>query len=490
MKEKLKKFIEKSKNVHGNKYDYSKVEYVNSLTKVCIICPEHGEFWQTPQSHCRGNSCPKCSNANRGRVKRWGVEKFIYESEKIHGNKYDYSNVKYVNASTNVEIICPEHGIFSQTPSNHLKGQGCPKCAGKNLSNSEVINRFILVHGNFYDYSKVEYHGMHNKVTIICPEHGEFRQTPAKHIIGQKCPICSKINKRGNTNNTYTNLQDEPYSIGEVDIFQTLIGYLGENNVFLRENNVNIYLPNKNFGICFYNLNKTIEKWDLFDKNEYYRKNNLKLIQIFEDEYQNKKNIVFNKLQHILKITKICPKIMGRKCKIKIIDNDTAKSFIDKNHIQGYSNSTISIGAYFQNILVGVMCFAKTGEEGYWVLNRFATDIKYICQGVGGKLFNFFITEYNPIHVKSFADKRWTIDKENNLYTKIGFKLTKEINPEYRYIDKNQPKERIHKFNLRKKTLHNHYGFPIDMTEKEMVKELGLTKIWDCGLYKYEWKRE
>ena len=91
-----------------------------------------------------------------------------------------------------------------------------------------------------------------------------------------------------------------------------------------------------------------------------------------------------------------------------------------------------------------------------------------------------------PIKIKSFADRRWTINKDN-IYTKIGFKLTEELNPEYRYIDKNKPKERIHKFNLRKKTLHNRYGFPINMTETEMVEKLGLTKVWDCGLLKYEW---
>ena len=548
---KLEKFIEKSKNTHGNKYDYSKVEYIDSLTKVCIICSEHGEFWQTPQAHCRGNGCPKCGNMNRGGIKRWDNEKFINEAKKIHGDKYDYSNVKYINASTNIEIICLEHGIFKQTPSNHLNGQGCPKCAGKNLSNDEVIRRFNLVHGNFYDYSKVEYHGIHNKVTIICPEHGEFKQTPAKHIIGQKCPLCSKINMgikvRLSENEfinkakkvhgdlyIYSNIEYKTshdkigiicpkhgkfyqypydhlqghgcpkcgnmYSIGEMDIYQKLVNTIGENNVILHDRTVltgqeiDIFIPGVNIGIEYNGLywhseDKGKDKWYHYLKSKKCQEKNIKLIQIFEDEYQNKKNIVFNKLQHILNIPKICPKIMGRKCKIKTIDNNIAKSFLDENHIQGYSNSTISIGAFFQNNLVGVMCFTKTGKEGYWVLNRFATDMKYICQGVGGKLFKFFITEYNPIHVKSFADKRWTIDKENNLYTKIGFKLTKELNPEYRYIDKNNPKERIHKFNLRKKTLHNHYGFPIDMTEKEMVKELNLVKIWDCGLYKYEWNK-
>jgi hypothetical protein len=134
------------------------------------------------------------------------------------------------------------------------------------------------------------------------------------------------------------------------------------------------------------------------------------------------------------------------------------------------------------------MCFNKTGNEGEWILNRFATDNFYICQGVGGKLFSFFIKNYNPIKIKSFADRRWTISK-SNIYAKLGFELSEELNPDYRYINKTQPKERIHKFNLRKKTLHNKYNLPIELTERQMVDNLGYIKIWDCGLYKYEWKK-
>lgn len=127
--DKLNKFIKKAKSVHGNKYDYSKVCYVNSQTKVCIVCPEHGEFWQTPANHIRGNKCPICSNKGRGRIKRSSTEEFIEKAKSVHGDKYDYSKVEYVNSNTNVEIICNTHGSFYQKPLNHLNGQGCPKCS-------------------------------------------------------------------------------------------------------------------------------------------------------------------------------------------------------------------------------------------------------------------------------------------------------------------------------------------------------------------------
>ena len=126
----VQEFTEKAKKVHGDKYDYSKVEYINNKTKVCIICPEHGEFWQTPDSHLRGRGCRQCSIKSMKDKQRLSTEDFIEKAKEIHGNKYDYSKVDYVNSQTKVCIICPKHGEFWQTPLNHLKGKGCPDCYG------------------------------------------------------------------------------------------------------------------------------------------------------------------------------------------------------------------------------------------------------------------------------------------------------------------------------------------------------------------------
>ena len=186
-------FIKKSKLVHGDKYDYTKVNYVNNKTKVCIICPEHGEFWQRPESHLSGKGCKKCSGLKSSQKQRKSIDKVIKEFREIHGDKYDYSKVNYINNITKVCIICPEHGEFWQTPSNHLKGKGCPSCYGnKKSSTEEFIKKAKQIHGDKYDYSKVEYKNADTKVYIICPEHGEFWQTPYKHIIRkQGCITCS-----------------------------------------------------------------------------------------------------------------------------------------------------------------------------------------------------------------------------------------------------------------------------------------------------------
>ena len=107
MKDKTEEFIKKAKEVHGDKYDYSKVEYKKAIEKICIICPEHGEFWQIPTNHLKGCGCPSC-----GGNKKYTLEIFIKKAREVHGDKYDYSKVDYKKASEKVCIICPKHGEF------------------------------------------------------------------------------------------------------------------------------------------------------------------------------------------------------------------------------------------------------------------------------------------------------------------------------------------------------------------------------------------
>ena len=183
----LDSFIARANEVHGNKYDYSKAVYVNSKTKICIICPDHGVFWATPNNHLSGSGCPECA----GNLKK-DTEQFKEESRIIHGNKYDYSKVEYKSRKEKVCIICPEHGEFWQTPNSHLNGAGCPACSGlKPITVDRFKERSAFVHNNKYDYSKVSFSSVNEKVCIICPEHGEFWQSASLHMHGYNCPKCS-----------------------------------------------------------------------------------------------------------------------------------------------------------------------------------------------------------------------------------------------------------------------------------------------------------
>jgi len=185
-KSNTEKFIEKAKKIHGDRYDYSLVQYTGKENKVCIICLIHGEFYQTPHNHLLNHGCSKCSgNFN------YTTQDFIIKANGKHNNKYDYSKVEYIDAKTPVCIICSEHGEFYQSPDVHLRPNGCPTCAGKNKTTQSLICEFIKIHGDKYDYSKVEYVKARSKIKIICPDHGEFTQTPGHHItLKHGCPKC------------------------------------------------------------------------------------------------------------------------------------------------------------------------------------------------------------------------------------------------------------------------------------------------------------
>ena len=185
-------YIKRAIEVHGGKYDYSKVDYQTNNTKVTIICKKHGEFTQRANDHLSGRGCKKCANDRLS----YSTEEFIKKVKEVHGGKYDYSKVDYQTNNTKVTIICKKHGEFTQRAIDHLSNKGCPKCAGNyRPSTEEFIKKVKEVHGNKYDYSKVDYKTCRTKITIICKKHGEFRQWAGNHSDGQGCPKCANIIK-------------------------------------------------------------------------------------------------------------------------------------------------------------------------------------------------------------------------------------------------------------------------------------------------------
>jgi hypothetical protein len=136
-------FIERARKVHGNRYDYSKVEYINNSTNVCIICPVHGEFWQKPHNHINGKGCRKCSDERTRERCSYSSKDFVEKAQLIHGDKYDYSKVNYVSAKKKVCIICPIHGEFWQVPNYHIDGCGCPRCGKESLCTHNMSNSKI-----------------------------------------------------------------------------------------------------------------------------------------------------------------------------------------------------------------------------------------------------------------------------------------------------------------------------------------------------------
>ena len=307
------------------------------------------------------------------------------------------------------------------------------------------------------------------------------------------------------TINANMNMVPYYFSKPELEIMEIIKSYGMEcykDRKILKGKELDVYIPSKQIAIeyngNFYHTEVGGGKGPLdhLRKTEMCKENGVKLIQIFEDEYINHKDIVINKIKHILNAKINLPKISGRKCIIKKINASEAKSFLNTYHIQGFASSSIYYGAYYENKLIGVMTFKKIGKdhENEWELTRFASDYNYVCQGVGGKLFKHFIKENNPILVKSFADRRWTIDEENNIYIKLGFSFDGYTKPDYKYYHNRLNKhERYHKFGFKKELLIKKYpnsDLNMNMTEKEMARKLGFDRVWDCGLIRYIWEND
>lgn len=199
----LETFVEKAKNVHGNLYDYSNTIYKNSLTKIKLRCILHDkEFEMLPYNHLSGKGCVLCGYEKTRKINAKTKEQFIIDSKKKYSDRYDYSLVEYKNAKTKVKIICSTHGVFEQTPDNHANGGsigGCKKCHYDKLAKSQLhtteqfIEKANKLHNFKYNYSKSIYKGDRIKLSIICPLHGEFLQTPGDHYRSQGCNICGNL---------------------------------------------------------------------------------------------------------------------------------------------------------------------------------------------------------------------------------------------------------------------------------------------------------
>jgi len=295
----LDKFIELSKNVHGNKYDYSEVQYVNSYTKVTIKCKVHSNFIQEPRGHLKGYGCHKCAidkikNLIKSYVK-YTKDDFINSAKKIHGDLYDYSNVEYINLSTKVSITCKSHSDFLQTPSSHLSGSGCLKCANikQKYTTDDFIRLSTKTHGDKYDYTNTLYVDYQTKVSINCRKsnHGAFLQTPYNHMMGQGCPRCNE--SRGETKiaqylseHEISFVRQKKYVECKNKICLPFDFYLTDLNILIEYDGIGHFLPIKAFGgeeaFKYRRNNDAI-------KNKFTQDNNIKLLRIKYNEKINEK---------------------------------------------------------------------------------------------------------------------------------------------------------------------------------------------------------
>lgn len=343
------------------------------------------------------------------------------------------------------------------------------KICGKRLR--RIDTHHLKIHG----LSKDEYISKYGIYDMVCQEYHEAAsRTVAKMNLNAPFKKTSKDEK-------------------ELMEFIESLGFeCKSNRSILKGKEIDIYVPELKIGFeyngCLYHTEDYGKGKNYHvDKTNECEKNGVKLYHIFDDEYHNSKVLVENKVKRLLGKSD-APKIGGRECDIKEITKDDARVFLDRYHIQGFSNSTIYLGAFHQNNLMGVMSFLKNTDDE-WTLTRYSTDFNYSFPGLGSKMLAHFKRNHSFKLLKSFADRRYTSLIGTNIYDRLGFERTEILPPDYRYYNQHVNKyKRFHKFNFRKKLLNKRFGLSLELTENEMTEKLGYKRIWDCGLLKYVYR--
>ena len=196
----VEEILDKLREIHQGRYDYSLAKVGNTQTAIEIVCEKHGSFWLSPVSHYyRG--CPHCGNELKRGARKGTWESFMERAEKAHPGKYAYDKGTFKGVHAKMRITCPVHGDFWQIPKDHIRAHpkipaGCPKCGIESRvqkvtrTTDEFIKEARKVHGSLFDYTHTEYVRSPDLVEIACPVHGPFIQIACNHLLGQGCPLC------------------------------------------------------------------------------------------------------------------------------------------------------------------------------------------------------------------------------------------------------------------------------------------------------------
>lgn len=470
-------FIEKAKIKHGERYDYSSTEYVNSKTKVEIVCNVHGKFYQQPNSHLSGYGCKLCGDLQKGTAKRYQTSEFIRKAIKVHGDKYSYEETHFSGNRETVKISCPNHGVFFQAARTHLIGSGCPDCAkdkkskNRRLLPEEFKERAIEVHGGVYGYESVNVDNYINnriKIPIICSVHGEYRQTPMTHLNGSGCKQCTKNGA----------------STGEIEILE-FVKELGLKAVLsdrktIYPKEIDILIPDKNVGIefngVFWHSDKYKPRMYHVDKKKSCEEKGIDLIQVFEDEWANSKDIVKSIIAS--RVGAAQRKIYARKTVVEVVTPSIARDFYQANHIQGFCGAEFHYALTHNGEIISMASFGKprkilVKDADYDLeLIRFCSALN--TQVVGG--FSKLIANVKDKRIITYCDNRLFNAKG---YKAVGFKSIRTTPPSYFYSKNASRKSR---FECQKHKLSSFLrDFDPEKSESENMTANGYHKVYDCG---------
>lgn len=424
---------------------------------------------------------------------------FIAVAQKQHNHVYKYDNAIYVDAHTKLEITCPKHGAFYQSPTNHVQGKGCPRCAAEAFgvrsrsSLAAFIEKATAVWGDMWDYSVTDFTGARAMLAIGCRKHGVFKQTQSNHLAGKVgCVKCNHM--RSNEEDAIARYLSKFTKVIQRD--RTIIA----------PKELDIYLPEHKLAIeycgMYWHSHFDMEA-ERKDKHKHYQKymacktQGIRLITIYESEWQYRQQTLKRLLRNSIGKTK--GRLMARKCELKKVALKEARVFYDIYHPQGGAGNGEHYGLYWKDKLVACMRFSLGNNDRgaaaatrSWTLSRYATRVS--VAGAASRLFKAFLEERKPESVKSFSDNRYF---EGGMYAQLGFVLDKETEPDYQVWSPKiglRPKPHYQRRNLPQRLVEHGISTSFDpqtdpRTEAEITYLMQCGKIYDCGKKRWVYKQ-
>lgn len=410
------------------------------------------------------------------RQRRDRCTEFLTKAAKVH-SRYTYDESSFVNAMSPMTIHCPDHGPFQQTPQVHLRGAGCQTCyQATKINTVRFVAQSLEIHDRKYAYpADLELTSVLDRVTIECPDHGRFSQLATNHLNGHGCPLCAKSTITGPTR--------------EIAAFLASHGFdpVFNDRSAIPPLEIDVWLPEQRFGIEYHGLYwhtaRRVGRDSHRRKFDAARAAGIKLVQIFEDEWMDKRELVLGMLANRLGVSS--RKVMARKCGIARLARPEGRAFFKANHVQGPDAATEYYALAGGDGAEAVMSFyrpQKTGGDQTvdWMVARFATRAGSAVAGGFSRLLEAFVREQKPSSVGTYADLRWGF---GDVYAANGFEFKHLTAPNYFYYSRKSGVRRWHRYAYRKHVLQRLMGADYDgsRTEEELAATLGLERIYDCG---------
>lgn len=483
------------------RYDFSGAMYTGALARIQnVVCPVHGVFSQYAAQFRKGRGCPACGDAQRAISRRTPQEEYFEKVATVHAGKYDYSESKFTRMNAMLDVRCPTHGVFSISANHHFyRRQGCGMCEQearkarivqyRHLSAQAKIDntaktffeRCTAAHEGRYTYPEQVYAGAKEKIRIVCPVHGEFEQAAWAHLAGKGCQKCGAA---------------DPKWEREIVAFVEGLGFsIVRSAPVLDGRHIDVYVPEHKFGIELHGLH-----WHTESKRDkdYHRQKwavaqaqGVRLVQVFEDEWLQKQQIVKARIAAMLGR---CERFDARKCCVEVLDSASARAFLHEHHIQGAGNARVYYGLRLQDRLVAVASFCPArsgamtgaGKEGVWEILRYASAGR--VRGGFTRMYKRFLQDYAPQQVISYCDLRYG---DGRLYAAAGLTLDSVTEPDYWWVPAGKI-QRIPRYTTQKHKLQQHpvlgAFYQPGMTEAQVCHAAGWERIYGVGNQRWVWR--